>query len=86
MPADTNNVDRIRSPALPGHTRYVITGQNLITSATTHAALLAHEAQSRSLLGSIGHGVVVIILVIFFIGLAIGLIVGFLVGRLFNRR
>lgn len=48
--------------------------------------MLVHEAQSRSLLGSIGHGIVVIILVIFFIGLAIGLLIGFFVGRLSKRR
>ena len=86
MPADRNNVDRIRSPALPGHTRYVITGQTLLTSATTQAALVVHEAQSRSFLGAVGQGIVVIVLVIFFIGLVIGLIVGFLAGRLSKRR
>ena len=86
MPADTNNVDRIRSPALPGHTRYVITGQALLTSATSHAALVLNEAQARSVVGAVGHGIVVIILVIFFIGLAIGLVVGFLAGRLSKRR
>ncbi|HEX4221098.1 MAG TPA: hypothetical protein VHZ97_01910 [Pseudonocardiaceae bacterium] len=66
-----------------------------ITSATTsatvraaanRAAMFVHEAQSRSFLGSVGHGIVVIILVIFFTGLVIGLVVGFLIGRLFNRR
>ena len=54
--------------------------------AANRAAMLVHEAQSRSLLGSIGHGIVVIILVIFFIGLAIGLLIGFFVGRLSKRR
>ena len=57
-----------------------------IVQAAHRAAVLVHEAQSRSLLGSIGHGIVVIILVIFFIGLAIGLVVGFVIGRLTKRR
>jgi membrane protein DedA with SNARE-associated domain len=52
----------------------------------TSAAALVREAQSSGFLGAIGHGIVVLILVIFFIGLVIGLIVGFVVGRLFARR
>jgi ribose/xylose/arabinose/galactoside ABC-type transport system permease subunit len=58
----------------------------LMSQSVTTAAMLVHEAQSRSFLGAIGHGIVVLILVIFFIGLVIGLVVGFLVGRLFARR
>ncbi len=57
-----------------------------MNQAVTTAAMLVEHAQARSFLGAIGHGVVVLILVIFFIGLVIGLIVGFLVGRLFGRR
>ena len=68
-----------------GHTGVVFMGQT-ITQTGNRAAMLVHEAQSRSLLGSIGHGIVVIILVIFFIGLAIGLVIGFFAGRLSRRR
>lgn len=102
MSADRNNVDRIRSPAPTltlggrtpfasavrpcGHTGVVFMEQAITHTAATRAAVLVHEAQSRSLLGSIGHGILVIILVIFFIGLAIGLVIGFVIGRLSRRR
>jgi hypothetical protein len=65
----------------PGILDVVFTG-----SITHHSALLLHEAASRSFLGTIGHGIVVLILVIFFIGLVIGLVIGFVAGRLFSRR
>ncbi len=66
----------------PGHTlEPVFTGQSI-----SEAALILHEAASGGFLSAIGHGIVVLILVIFFFGLVIGLIVGFLVGRLSKRR
>jgi hypothetical protein len=58
----------------------------LMSQSVTTAAMLVQQAQARSFLGTIGHGIVVLILVIFFIGVVLGLVVGFLLGRLFGRR
>jgi hypothetical protein len=47
---------------------------------------ILQHLQARSFLGAVGHGILVVALIIFFIGLAIGLAIGFFVGRLTSRR
>jgi hypothetical protein len=57
----------------------------LMAQVFTPAVDVVQHIEARGLLGSIGHGILVFLLIIFFIGLVLGLAIGFFLGRITSR-